>query len=234
MVSPCTVHSDVRSIDSRPASTCCTLGRGGVEADVSVRPVTRVRREIPGPRFGDDSPELCVPRAMAPKNRRQARRGTRQCQRAARTTCCCCEQGVETSTEWADEGSRRGDGTADAGVQKGTDMRRETILHALNTPAASPLISPTASGRTIRTVESGRRSLATIAHIVPRKFGGMEGARLGSPWRQHPPNLSNVVPAGSLTDQTLAATLLPSSPLDHSHAGNSKSPPQAIRWFLHW
>ena len=52
----CTGHSDVRSIDSRPASTCCRLGRGDVEGDVSVRPVTRVRSEIPGPRFGDGAP----------------------------------------------------------------------------------------------------------------------------------------------------------------------------------
>ena len=63
----------------------------------------------------------------------------------------------------------------------------------------------------------------------------MKGARLGSSHGANAcQNLPNVAPAGSLTDQTLALKLLPSSPPGHSLAGNSKSALQAIRWFLHW
>lgn len=60
-----------RSIDSRPASTCCTLRRGDVDAAVSVRvrPGTRVRRDglrsqSRGRFAGRDK--------RAPENRRQA------------------------------------------------------------------------------------------------------------------------------------------------------------------
>lgn len=99
---------------------------------------------VPGPRFGVASPEVTeglqktadrlLPRANSARvpgganereNNSAANRASRQ------------------GTEWADEGSRRGGRAADAGLQKGTDMRRATILHALNLPAACPLISPT-------------------------------------------------------------------------------------------
>lgn len=102
------LHSPLgqRSIDSRPASTCCTLGRGDVVAAVGVRPATRVRCEVPGPRVRLDSPEVTeglqktadrlLPLQSGPagasERKERQRRG----------------QGGETSTEWADEGSRRG------------------------------------------------------------------------------------------------------------------------------
>jgi hypothetical protein len=109
--------------------------------------------KIPGPRFGADSPVS----SKAPKNRRQADPLTAngsECENDSAGN----EQGVETNTEWADEGLRRGDGTADAGIQKGTDMRRKTILHTLNTPAVCPLISPTRKRADI----SCRREQATF------------------------------------------------------------------------
>lgn len=46
-----------------------------------------------------------------------------------------------------------GRGTADAGLHKGTHMRRQTILHALSTPAAVPHMSPRARERAFRTLE---------------------------------------------------------------------------------
>ncbi|KAF1925476.1 uncharacterized protein M421DRAFT_94741 [Didymella exigua CBS 183.55] len=112
-----------QSIDSRPASTCClvcTLHRGDVEADVSVRPVTSV--------MGEDTRSQIQSRfADAPENRRQehpsqtvpagASRSQRVRERQRR------ERGVETSTDWADprslKGSRRGAERQTLGFRKG-------------------------------------------------------------------------------------------------------------------
>lgn len=114
---------------------------------MSVRSVTRVRGEnarsqIRG-RFADTPenrrqvhPSQTVPaEAHDCENDSAANRASRQAR-----------NGLFQDHSRITQGSRRGwggDGTADAGVRKGTDMRRKTTLHALSTPAASPLISPT-------------------------------------------------------------------------------------------
>jgi hypothetical protein len=95
-------------------------------------------------------------------------------------------------------------------------MRRKTILHALNTPAASPLISPTRK----RADNSHSRGRATFASKIvpnrPAKVWWEEGARLGSDHYVRLPKRSTGAPAGSLTDHTLAPLPLPSSPSGHS------------------
>lgn len=126
---------------------------------------------------------------------------------------------------------------ADAGLQKGTDMRRKTILHALSTPTVHPLMSPTRKRAGIFYREGDRLSLTAIAPYRSAKVWWNGGCATGKRiWRQQkythshthsltrPPThqkLSNVIPAGSLTDQILALRLFPNY---HSLTSNSKSP----------
>jgi hypothetical protein len=152
---------------------------------------------------------------------------------STRTTCCCCEQGVETSTEWADEGLRRGDGTGWGSERDRHETKDDSACFKHPSRLSSHIAYKQAGGHLVPS--KSRRSLDTIAPCRPVKVRWDEGCAIGErPRRQRLPNLPNVAPAGSLTSQTLALKLLPSTPPGHSLADNSKSAPQAIRWFLHW
>ena len=97
----------------------------------------KVRRQIPGPRFGVDSPEGGVwPQKTADRLRPLADSAS-QCQRVQEN------RASRQARNALMKDYAGGGGTADAGAPKGTDMRRKTILHALSITAACPLISPT-------------------------------------------------------------------------------------------
>jgi hypothetical protein len=85
------------------------------------------------------------------------------------------------------------------------------------------------AGAIIRTLAERATFASTIVPNRPAKVRWDEGARLGSNHCARLPKQSTGASAGSLTDQTLAPLLLPSSSSGHSQPANLESPLQAIR-----